>query len=417
LITLRAMVIPETLPDFLDWLNLKGGRNPDQNQTVSLDFQCKIRDLFPQEKLADGMKFILPRLLAKKITPDTAYWLLLGKGSAWFKIKNTFIDNIQYDLQLICNLAQTSTRQPPFPVANFKFDKQIWQALIKNTQSSRVNSLKIDIYKPLAELFGKLKQYPLAAYFYQVSDGVVPKDIFYEVAQLANTRENTIPFLGLSLYQKITPVETVLGFINNNKAYVSILSGLIIIVGLLIATILQLLPEYFKDLKIIGNNRKHTTISPEEISKDNQNLDGSNNTGQISKDKKEKALNKFDTTSGAIKQLVDNLTKSFEPEGIEEKRIKEALKNVLNNYVNPKNIELNYSGAIEDAYKKQGKPEEARKAKTAWVEAIYNYQKSKNTKNAYGFMDAPGASSGAQTYKDLKQDVENYLYMEDETRK
>ena len=106
LITLRAMVIPETLPEFLDWLNLKGDRNPDENQTVSLDFQSSIRNLklFPKEKLADGIKFILPELLRKKITPEIVRWLLTIKtGSVWAVCRQQFLDDIIYDLQLINN--------------------------------------------------------------------------------------------------------------------------------------------------------------------------------------------------------------------------------------------------------------------------------------------------------------------------
>ena len=42
LITLRAIVIPETLQEFLAWLNIQKSKKPDEHQTVSLEFQKDI---------------------------------------------------------------------------------------------------------------------------------------------------------------------------------------------------------------------------------------------------------------------------------------------------------------------------------------------------------------------------------------
>lgn len=58
LMTLRAMVIPETLPEFLTWLNVHGAKKPNENQTISLTFQTGIRKLFPPDRLTKGLKII-----------------------------------------------------------------------------------------------------------------------------------------------------------------------------------------------------------------------------------------------------------------------------------------------------------------------------------------------------------------------
>ena len=383
LITLRAMVIPDTLPEFLDWLNVKGTRNPDENQTVSLDFQFKIRELFPKEKLADGIKFILPGLLAKKITPDTAYWLLMGKGSAWFKIKNTFIDNIQYDLQLISNLAQTSTRQPPFPAANFKFDKQIWQPLIKNRQFPHVNSLKIDSYKPLAELFEKLKQYPLAAYFYQVSDGVVPKDIY-------NKFSNNIIY-GLTVKQKISKSKRLLEYVKENREFFIIIIGLLLVgfaaVGVVVG---QHFRKINSNLNLFGE-KKHSTER-------NSQKDILNEVSSPQpKDQKNpqfltKSLENFNITSEAIEQMVEEITQ--ENSEYKEKEIKDELKSVLND------SNLQYDAAINNKQKTEKKKE----YQESWVKAIYNYQNLKKIQDADGIINKE-----AETYKYLKEDIKYKL--------
>ena len=380
LITLRAMVIPETLPDFLDWLNVKGGKKPDENQTVSLDFQSQIRELFPKEILADGMKFILPGLLAKKITPDTAYWLLMGKGSAWFKIKNTFIDNIQYDLQLISNLAQTSTRQPPFPAANFKFDKQIWQPLINNRQFPHVNSLKIDSYKPLAELFEKLKQYPLAAYFYQVSDGVVPKDIYQKIS-------NKI-ISGLTVKAKISKIESFLGFVRENgDSFIAIGIGFLL-AGFAVAGVF--VGKYF--------NKETSQSFGESKQKDENKKDFSDPVSETQPTNQKKALvltkglEEFNITSNAIEQMVKDINQENSEYRLSE--IKGQLKSVL------KNPKLQYGEAIND----KPKTEKKEKFQTEWVEAIYNYQKLKDIKNPDGIIN-----NTANTYKSLKEDIKYKL--------
>ena len=62
LITLRAIVIPESLPEFLAWLNIQAGKKPDENQTVSLELQKDIRPLFPQEQLTKGINYLLVNL-------------------------------------------------------------------------------------------------------------------------------------------------------------------------------------------------------------------------------------------------------------------------------------------------------------------------------------------------------------------
>ncbi|MCW9683258.1 hypothetical protein FJR41_021095, partial [Dolichospermum planctonicum UHCC 0167] len=65
LITLRAIVIPETLPEFLAWLNMQEVKKPDQHQTISLEFQKDIGLLFPrpQEQLTKGINYLILNLL------------------------------------------------------------------------------------------------------------------------------------------------------------------------------------------------------------------------------------------------------------------------------------------------------------------------------------------------------------------
>jgi hypothetical protein len=246
LITLRAMVNPKTLPQFLAWLNIQGGKKPDQHQTISLELQKAIRGLLPKEQLAKGIKYLLLDLLNQKISVDSLYWLLETQGSAWVYAQKQFITDIENDLQLIHNHfygpktasksssyhdpnfrltssflvgskndSQLHHVQPPIKKDSwqndFKCQKQIWATLISNWQGIRQGYYKGEEYQPFAELFKKFRQYDLAAYFYQVSDGIVDKDLYYEVANQQHRRSPVV--FGLHLEPKKNLIDHVLDFI------------------------------------------------------------------------------------------------------------------------------------------------------------------------------------------------------------
>ncbi|MBE9218686.1 hypothetical protein [Dolichospermum flos-aquae] len=191
LITLRAIVIPETLPQFLAWLNIQGGKKPDEHQTISLEFQKDIRGLFPQEQLTKGINYLLVNLLNKQISVDCVYWLLTIDGSAWVYAQKEFITDVKYDLQLICDYFAGQLDQK-----FFKRRKQVWATLISNWQGIQQGYYKGEEYQPLAELLARLKEYELAAYFYQVSQGHVTNDLFnnmtYEKYLRLNSNEHKL---------------------------------------------------------------------------------------------------------------------------------------------------------------------------------------------------------------------------------
>jgi hypothetical protein len=200
LITLRAIVIPETLQEFLAWLNIQKSKKLDEHQTVSLEFQKDIRPLFPQEQLTKGIRYLLVNLLNKQISVDNVYWLLTTDGSAWVYARKKFITDVKYDLQLIRDYGLLGKKL-------FKCRKQVWASLISNWQGIQKETHKSEEYQPLAELLARLKEYELAAYFYQVSQGNVANDLFYNIAyekylRLNPTNGDTLFNILLVAYQK-----------------------------------------------------------------------------------------------------------------------------------------------------------------------------------------------------------------------
>ena len=213
LITLRAIVIPETLQEFLAWLNIQGGKKLDEHQTVSLEFQKDIRALFPQEQLTKGINYLILNLLNKEISVDSLCWLLATNrsGSVWAYAQKEFITDVKYDLQLICDYFAGQSKKGSSENV-FKCQKQVWTSLINNWGGIQQGYYKGEEYQPFAELFEKFRQYDLAAYFYQVSDRVVKKELFYEVASLQNRRSIIVVF-GLKIEPKKNLIDYTLDII------------------------------------------------------------------------------------------------------------------------------------------------------------------------------------------------------------
>ncbi|QNP30890.1 hypothetical protein [Cylindrospermopsis curvispora] len=214
LMTLRALVIPETLPEFLQWLNIQKGSNVDGNQRVSLELQKKIQPLFPKEQIAAGITYLLPSLLGGKISVDGLCWLLAKSGgdTIWAYGRNQFINNIKYDLQLIYNY-YSKPIVGLFDESTLKCKAEVWRSLINRWQGIRGGYKKCEKYLPLAQLFEQFKEYDLAGYFYQVSDGVVKKDLFDEIPKAQNRPSPVI--YGLGIEREVTLEDILIDLVNS----------------------------------------------------------------------------------------------------------------------------------------------------------------------------------------------------------
>ncbi|MBD2267941.1 hypothetical protein H6F62_03890 [Anabaena sp. FACHB-1391] len=408
LITLRAIVNPKTLPQFLAWLNIQGGKKPDQHQTISLELQKAIRSLLPKEQLAKGIKYLLLDLLNQKISVDCVYWLLTTDGSAWAYAQKDFIADIQNDLQLIddhfssLKTAYKSSSYPDpnsiFPTSSpvgsekdswqndFKCQKQIWATLINSWQGIRQGYYKGEEYQPFAELFDKFGEYDLAAYFYQVSDGIVDKDLYYEVANQQHRHRRSPVVFGLRLEPKKNLIDHVVDFITQEYIvpiqFVVPLSLLILVSGWFIgakswesstsATDIEksLCSKTFPDDKncpVIVLDPK-TSYSFSEIKQLVPAV-----VKDVTKQKKTEEDNKYQQANEAYNKKI-NLGKlaTLPTVAKKEKDIKQEVIDKLGNILYPKNTALQY-----EALDPGNEPTDLEIQKQ-WMTAIYNYQIKKN---------------------------------------
>ncbi|WP_061546973.1 hypothetical protein [Cylindrospermopsis raciborskii] len=213
LVTLRALVLPKTLPEFLGWLNIQASKKVNQNQMVSLQFQQAIKELFPKEKVAEGIGYLLPSLLDGNISPDGLSWLLAknGSNSIWSYAQKQFVNDVRNDLQLIFDQYKNS-KSLNFDGGNLKCEIGVWNQLIRGWQGIQRRYYKCEEYRPLAELFEEFREDDLAAYFYQVSDGLVNKKLF---GRLADSQRSGYPVVfGLPIKRKETLIDVLIKFIN-----------------------------------------------------------------------------------------------------------------------------------------------------------------------------------------------------------
>ncbi|MBE9221054.1 hypothetical protein IQ222_20275, partial [Dolichospermum flos-aquae LEGE 04289] len=385
-------------------------KKPDQHQTISLELQKAIRGLLPKEQLAKGIKYLLLDLLNQKIFVDSLCWLLTTNGSAWVYARKKFITDVKYDLQLICDYGLLNKKL-------FKCRKQIWATLISNWRSIQKETHKSEEYQPLAELLARLKEYELAAYFYQVSQGNVNNDLFYNMAYEKYLRLNPnkdklskilfdellyqeyrnshITVYGLQIKRKPTLVE----FIDHVLDFIT-LEYIVPIQFVIPLSLFILVSGWFIGTKNWESYTSATDIEKSLCSKtfekDDQNKDIKNCqvivlepeksysfseikqlipavVNDVVKDKKREEDNKYQQANEAYnKKISQGKPATLPTVAKKEEEIKKAVIDKLGNILYPNNTAFQYADLDP------GKETTDLAIQKQWMTAIYNYQIKKN---------------------------------------
>ncbi|MDH6106616.1 hypothetical protein NWP22_12175 [Anabaenopsis tanganyikae CS-531] len=433
LMTLRAIVIPETLPEFLKWLNIKSGKQPSEAESTSLQFQGAIRQYFPKEKsgadvpdklntsfkeqlsadfkdkLTAGIKLLIPQLLEKEISPESIQWLFI-KDRVWDICRSQFLHDVVNDLQLIrqkSNFDQSESEGLNFP-------QEMWQELISSLHSHSDSYYIVPTYKPLAKLFELLREYELSAYFYQVSVGQVPVNVFSEVKK--NHPGKKISLLGIKIDKKKNILEKSVDSATKINGLISDPLVLLIPVALILIllgfTLYQFYPNFPKITWLQGRGNTQKTTDAK--------LNNSDNTTQANKPvTTEQKTNPVANTTPPTPQQSNNintLPPNIKDEALKEAKFKDGTMTALNNLMKRPEIsddqeksqvlrqvlnlpsDWNFSDITSQEDNKRNP------TKTQLVEAIYQYQKSEEGLTADGIID-----NGGETYKRLKPKIEKQL--------
>ncbi len=216
LLTIRAIVIPQTVPEFLQWLNIQKISDVDESQKTSWAFQKKIKQFFPPEKISIGIQYILLQLLENKIKIHNVVWLLSNNNSIWVEGKKEFINNIKYDLALICTFS-ISGRIQDLTKDIFRIQIGIWSEIInywKEIKISDRENKKYQKYNILGKLFTEIKEYELAAYFYQISQSKISSRLLKLLVNSNNITPEII--LGLPIKESRHWINSISKFFNKD---------------------------------------------------------------------------------------------------------------------------------------------------------------------------------------------------------
>jgi|GEM_PF-996152 len=432
LLTLRAMILPSTLPEFLGWLQAPSQEK--EHYQTSLNFQQeilkKISKNFPKlaNKIIDGVKFIIPHLLDKPELLDHTIWLLGSNTSIWASLYFQEVKGkIEHDLSLMSDFArnkknvkkqskynsssspdmatgetneegikQNKDNLPSIPKTikdkkNTEFTlvpewEPIWQQIKGFWLFDQVKPLSQ--YLPLAKLFDQLGDYKISAVFYQIATGSVPNLVFKHVSN--NAYKDTLFKLKVEKY--VSKLELIwLGLMKFGGKIVPFYF-------VLIAGILGMVVGFFIRPIIVSENSKPKVISSpsphlSKILKPSPIVSfKSLNAAQTLTDaglKMSEAQSKIDSTYKALKELI----KTKDKKDTLVKILNNTLENNKNKYSDLKDITLETQDLNTHTF-------EDDKIKEDWIKAIFLYQKDKNIR-ADGRISKTG-----ETFQKLKNEIE-----------
>jgi len=411
LLTLRAMVIPQTLPEFLDWMQQRGKQ--EDHYQVSEVFQSEINNFFTQNagqsqdilrKIFEGVMLIVPRIIQHSELLNPTVWLLNSPSGIWRKLYYQFVSqNIKNELTLmnprVANPKNATRTENPQPSIT---DDPQWKQLFHELKVYWQNRPypHDEKYLPLAELFSGLDEAEMAAFFYQVSLGCVPKKIFSQL----NRQSRNSDIYGLKVKKQVGLVEFLLvslieiGGKNVPLAFVIVLLILTFMGGFWSGGVLNSSKKpgettrndsknvQQSDVPVYPNDKREGDYA-KPAKKQTTPPDSNPNDSEIELEYQEgMKQNRFQKTIDSIDQIVKEV-KGEKGEKYGQDILK-ALKDILDV------PNLDYDGA------KKYYPQEQIKL----VQAIYSYQQKSNLK-AYGYLDGPKK----ETSQRLKQDIESKL--------
>lgn len=184
LLALRAIVIPQTLPEYLVWLG--NGSKGSDNNTLSVEFQSQIKNSLIQIpdvakniefSVIEGIRLLLPKLLEQKVTVESVVWLLASSNGLWASFTRQVLQDIDHDLQSMNQSVKGAEN------VDFKLTDKSWQTIrsdLKKYWQIR-HCAPQEKYQTFAELFEQLHRYKLSAFFYHVCLLKVPKKVFIKL--------------------------------------------------------------------------------------------------------------------------------------------------------------------------------------------------------------------------------------------
>ena len=447
LLTLKVMVLPETLPEFLSWI--QQSNNQKQHYQISTSFQNQIiqylqQNLIPKlkSKLGAGVIPMIPNLIHQPNLLDSTVWLLAEDKGVWgYLYKKQVINNLHHDFVLIENnkLNIETASQQGFKILHHP----AWQPISRDLgQYLRLDkTYKLTQYQPIADFFskiGKLKKsylhYRLFALFIFISQGEIPKKLYLILKENGSkiTRDGLkVKVYGFPLKREITLSEK---FWQDTKDFMLFLwrrkikIEIPLLIPFIASIILVLILGANFSSKILSNIFSGSTeeiIQQNDDSSDEQEQDlntpqtsavvTSNSTqdpnAPINPEQLELAITQFETTRKVIKtEVYQSLYQEFiainnQNSKAVEAKIISSIKNVLDP---EKKFNLQYGSIInQEKLVIDNNPQIEQWIKN-WIETIYFYQQKnqqqKPSINVVGYL-VPKGETNNLLIEDIRKNI------------
>ncbi|NCS15076.1 MAG: hypothetical protein GPJ02_05480 [Microcystis aeruginosa G13-12] len=379
LLTLQAIICPEKLPDFVDWIMKK----EKDYYPISQSFQREIvQAINPQgdgsitsqtifSKITQGINILIINVIEPPYLIDATARLLSDKKGLWGRIYNDY-----------------TSKKLEKSLKERKLDDAPWQE-IKNDLSRVWDTLsdqKNQKYIHLAHLFHKLEEssdkqnkgYSLTVFFYHLAQGKIPSDVYKRHQLTGDEGDN----FGIKVQRDIPRQELIFREIKETAIFLLSLVFKGGAAGCVTAII------YFLLIFTLGGFFFQRLLNLANLSV--PGLPGGSNTSESPIIKK--AIGSFPTTKTSLNQITDYLkqTNSKPNKDVIDKAISKILdptyssnageSSTSNNYLNLKTIDKN---------------------KDKWIQAIMYYQLYKVTPSNYDDIDGIIDKDG-KTYEALK---------------
>ncbi|MDT9267983.1 MAG: hypothetical protein P5672_00590 [Limnospira sp. PMC 1234.20] len=432
LLTLKALLIPKFLPDFLIWIQT--APKPDDcwescrklQASIVTEYQKNIGGLpCLTRNVKDGIYSLLSRLITKpksSKSDSTIQHKLRGLVHSKFDIpklvkatkllltqKDGFWSQV-YRVSFTKDLADALTQIPdlwePGIITNYPEEQQ---KFLTNLQPFWRYPGKTDKnYLSLAQFFEEVEEPHFAAIFYQISTGEVPANIFYSLSRKGNVKKGTL--FEMTLIRQKGWRDHIHSALYGDTYLVTdnlrlIIRGMVIglLLGAIVLTTILLISSWWTsryDKTLQASMDKKIADLEEKLKSAQASTTDTNNPETLTEISPENQ-ERFNRTHEAIKAMIKNLTddiNKLETDdknriGIPENAHNDKMYIVLFCVKRRLGIDQNFQ------YGEIGKYNER------WQEfsdAIKEYQKSKGVDTPDGVIDKDG-----RTQRWLEEDIRN----------
>ncbi|QJB25788.1 hypothetical protein [Limnospira fusiformis] len=438
LLTLKALLIPKFLPDFLIWIQT--APKPDDcwescrklQASIVTEYQKNIHGLpCLTRNVKDGIYSLLSRLITKPKSSKSDSKIqhkLRGLVHSKFDIpqlvkatkllltqKDGFWSQV-YRVSFTKDLADALTQIPdlsePGVIKDYPEEQQ---KFLTNLQPFWRYPGKTDKnYLSLAQFFEEVEEPHFAAIFYQISTGNVPANIFYSLSRKGNVKKGTLFEMKLIRQKGLldhihSALDAGIYFVTENliliirRMVIGLLLGTIGLITILLISSL-LISLYEKDLQA-SMDEKIAALEEELKSAQASTTDTKNQETwtEISPENQER----FNRTHKAIKAMITNLTDY----------INQLPPNTLNSIGIPENVQDNNEYIVLFCVRKilgidqnlqYGEIRQYNERWQKFSDAIWKYQEKKGANTPDGVIDKDG-----RTQRWLEEDIRNQCLNQD----